>query len=110
MEKLEVFCYCDKSLVIKTIYFGENSDRIYKGCAARECHYDEWVDAPLCARGHAAVEELTAENNRLHSYYGRKLERLKKESMVKTRAVLLKLRDLHEEVVHEESGPDEDDS
>ena len=110
MEKLEIFCYCDKPLVVKTIHFGENDGRRYKGCAARECHYDEWVDAPLCARGRAAVEELTAENNRLHSYYGRKLERLKKESMLKTRAVLLKLKDLHQEVVREESRHTQDDS
>ena len=83
MENLEVFYYCDKPLVIKTIHFGENAGRRYKGCASKDCHYDEWLDAPLCVRGRAVVEELAAENNKLHSYYGRKLDRLKKESWMK---------------------------
>ena len=109
MEDLEVFCYCDKPLVVKTIYFGENVGRRYKACAAKECHYDEWIDIPLCIRGRAAVEELAAENSRLHSYYGRKLDRLKKESWMKQRSVLSKLKEVHVEIVREDPDSGGDD-
>ena len=96
-------------MFVKTTHFGKNAGRRYKRCADRDCHYEEWVDALLFARGRTAVEELAAETNKLHLYYGHKLERLKKKSCVKRRTILLKLKEIHEKVVSEDSNSDEDD-
>ncbi|XP_074374411.1 uncharacterized protein LOC141714814 [Apium graveolens] len=67
MDGRRTTCYCDKVVVVKTIWARSNSSQRFKYCATRECHYDVWVD-DLSARACDSIEELVREKKKLHDF------------------------------------------
>ena len=69
-------CYCDRLVVVKTIWGGRNAGWRFEACGAGDCHYEDWIDEPLSTRARGAIEELVQKNKDLHESYHKKMERI----------------------------------
>ena len=66
-------CYCDRPVVMKTIWGGRNAGRRMEACVAGDCYYEVWIDEPLSTRARGAIEELVQKNKDLHESYHKKI-------------------------------------
>lgn len=102
MSGRRTFCCCDRPVITKTIWAGDNAGRRFERCATKECPYDIWIDEPLPARAVAAIEQLVREKNELHRYYEDKLYSVREWESRKRHTLVNMLHDVEMEVRREE--------
>ena len=84
-------CYCDRPVVMKTIWGGRNAGRRMEACVAGDCYYEVWIDEPLNTRARGALEELMQKNKDLHESYHKKMERVRARQVKRRGAIWAQL-------------------
>ena len=90
-------CYCDRPVVMKTIWGGRNAGRRLKACGAGDCYYEVSIDEPLGTLARGAIKELVQKNKDLHECYHKKMERVRARHVKHRGAIWAQLQLIHNE-------------
>ena len=101
-------CYCDRPVVMKTIWGGRNAGRRMEACVAGDCYYEVWIDEPLNTRARGALEELMQKNKDLHESYHKKMERVRARQVKRRGAIWAQLQLIHNELSASDSSEEDE--